>query len=299
MALIAALLLAALVAAPILAEALRRPARDRRSEAPGRFADLASGWTHFLWEGPAGGPVVVLIHGLTTPAFVWEAVSARLAARGFRVLRYDLFGRGYSEAAPGRQDSAFFLRQLEELLNHEALGGGLTLVGYSMGGAIAAAFAARHPGRVARLVLVAPAGLGHSLGPLQRFVERVPLIGDGVMRLFGGAKLRAELRPLLASPSAVPDLFRRQLAETRVRGFLPAVLSAQRHMLAEDRAADFAAVAAAGIPVAAVWGAADAVIPLAAKDRLAALVPWVPQEVVPSASHGLPHTHPEAVVRLV
>lgn len=294
----AAIAIVALAALPFLAEALRQPAHRRRAEAPGRFADLRSGWTHFRWVGPADGPPVVLIHGLTTPAFVWEGLAPLLAAKGFRVLSYDLFGRGFSQAVPGRQDRGFFLRQLEELLEHESLGGRLTLVGYSMGGQIASAFAARAPGRVERLVLVAPAGLGHQLRPIEAFVQRAPVVGDWVMRLFGGFKLRRDIRPLIGSPTTVPGIFERQLRETRLRGFLPAVLSSQRHMLAEAQPEDHRRIAAAGIPVTAVWGDADEVIPLAAKDCLAALNPAARQIVVPGAAHGLPHTHPEAIAAI-
>jgi pimeloyl-ACP methyl ester carboxylesterase len=299
MALTLGLLLALILAAPFLAEALRRPAHTRRAEAPGRFADLPSGWTHFRWTGPEDGPVAILIHGLTTPSFVWDGLTPLLSATGWRCLSYDLYGRGYSEAAPGRQDSAFFLRQLEDLLDHEGLRAPVTLVGYSMGGAIAAAFAARHPARVAGLVLVAPAGLGHQLRPLELFVQQTPLLGDWLMRLFGGRSLRTGLRALAGSPSTVPGIFERQIRETFARGFLPAVLSSQRHMLGEDRSEDLSTVAQVGLPMAAIWGDADAVIPISAKDRLEALVPGARQEVVAGATHGLPHTHPERVAALL
>ena len=303
MALTLALVLAALAAAPFAAEALRTPAHRRRAGAPGRFANLPSGWTHFRWwgerEGTADGRVAVLIHGLTTPSFVWEGLAPMLVARGWRCLAYDLYGRGHSQAVPGRQDAAFFLRQLEELLDHEALTGPVVIVGYSMGGAIATAFAARHPGRVARLVLVAPAGLGHRLSPLERLGERTPILGDWLMRVFGGINLRRHLGRLTGARSTVPDIARRQIAETRARGFLPAVLSSQRHMLAGDQEGLHRALAAAGVSVAAVWGDADTVIPLAARDRLAALNPAARQVVVAGATHGLPHTHPEAVAELL
>jgi pimeloyl-ACP methyl ester carboxylesterase len=295
----AAAALAALAALPFLAEALRRPAHARRAEAPGRFADLTSGWTHYRWDGPADGASVVLIHGLTTPAFVWEGLAPLLAAKGYRVLSYDLFGRGFSEAKPGRQDRGFFLAQLEELLDHETLDGPLTLVGYSMGGAIATAFAVRHPERVERVVLVAPAGLGHALRPIEAFVQRTLVLGDWVMRLFGGWKLRRDIRPLIGGPTTVPSIFERQMAETHVRGFLPAVLSSQRQMLAEDQSEDHRRLAAQGIPVTAIWADGDEVIPLAAKDRLAELNPRARQIVVNGAAHGLPHTHPETIAALL
>jgi alpha-beta hydrolase superfamily lysophospholipase len=63
----------------------------------GQLATLSRGVTHYTLEGPQDGPLVVLIHGLTTPAFVWDGIAPVLVARGYRVLRYDLFGRGCSD----------------------------------------------------------------------------------------------------------------------------------------------------------------------------------------------------------
>ena len=109
-----------------------------RAAAPGRIARLSQGATHYTWTGPENGPVAVCVHGLTTPLQAWDGIAARLAEAGYRVLAYDLYGRGYSDRPGGTQDSAFFLRQLDDLLADQGIAGDITLLGYSMGGAIAA-----------------------------------------------------------------------------------------------------------------------------------------------------------------
>lgn len=81
------------------------------------------------------GPVAVCVHGLTTPSFVWHGLARGLATFGYRVLIYDLYGRGYSDRAPGHQDQAYFLQQLNDLLEDQQIKGDITLLGYSMGGA--------------------------------------------------------------------------------------------------------------------------------------------------------------------
>ena len=63
---------------------------DLRKQADGKFAKLSAGQTHFRWSGGARGPVIVLVHGLTTPSIVWDAITPALTGLGFRVLRYDL-----------------------------------------------------------------------------------------------------------------------------------------------------------------------------------------------------------------
>lgn len=266
-----------------------------RAEAPGQFAQLSGGLTHYRWDGHRSGPVVVCVHGLSSASYVWEPVVKLLTTMGYRVLRYDLYGRGLSDRPKGRQDKAFFLRQLRELLKDQGLEGDLMLMGYSMGGAIATAFAAEETHRVDRLVLLAPAGLGCDLGRFFDLCARVPGVGDWAMQVLGGAVLRRQVRQGARQPLAdatIPDL---QQAETRFRGYLRAVLSSQRHFLHEPRAEDHAQIARAGVPVLAIWGQEDTVIPLTAMGRLAKINRTAMQAEITGAGHALPYTHPREI----
>lgn len=62
---------------------------------------------------------VVLIHGISMPSLVWKRVATRLAKAGFRVLIYDLYGRGYSEAPDAQTtsyDADLYITQLALLM---------------------------------------------------------------------------------------------------------------------------------------------------------------------------------------
>jgi len=105
----------------------------------------------------ASAPVIVLVHGMGhwTQA-AWDGVAAGLAAT-HRVIAFDLPGFGAS-AKPMRAYSLEFLiatlHEVVEALVPERF----SLVGHSLGGLIAAAYAADHPARVRHLALIAPAG---------------------------------------------------------------------------------------------------------------------------------------------
>jgi pimeloyl-ACP methyl ester carboxylesterase len=173
------------------------------------------------------------------------------------------------------------------------------LVGYSMGAAIATAFAARHPARVRRLALIAPAGLGTDFGPVARFVCRTPVLGDWIFLVSYPTQLRSGANREKRLPMSVPDLTDRVLEQISTQGYLPAILASLRGLLSGPREADHRAVAAAGMPVLAIWGQADAVIPLM---RKAALSEWQPEarnEVIPNAGHSLLYTHAERVCGLL
>lgn len=289
--------LGAAAAWPFAAEALRpRMTRGRRKAAPGQFAALSQGVTHYRWLGAGEGPVAVCVHGLTTPSFVWGPVAEALGKMGYRVLIYDLYGRGFSDRPRGAQDSAFFIRQLDDLLEDQGIAGDVTLLGYSMGGAIASAFAARQAGRIRQLVLLAPAGLGHDLGPLADMAVKYDLFGRWMMLGFYGKSLRRATEAERGLPGPIANMVDLQIAETRMKGFAPAVLSSLRGMLDEDLETAHRSVAEAGVPVLAIWGEKDEIIPLSCRDTLAEWNPKARQEVVAGAGHTLTYTHVGAVM---
>ncbi len=291
---------AVIAAAPFLREAAR-PAMSRRARraAPGQFADLPQGRVHYRWSGPEDGPVAVCVHGLTTPSFVWDRIAETLGQMGYRVLVYDLYGRGYSDRPRGAQDVDFFCRQLSDLLADQNVESDITLLGYSMGGMIAPGFAAAHPSRVRQLVLLAPAGVGHDLGPASRLIARTGLIGSWAMLSVYGRSMRRALEAERGQRSGVPGIVDMQIAQLRYRGFLPAVLASLRGALDEDSEAAHRVVSAASIPTLVVWGEVDEVIPVAGRETLAGWNPSARQHVVTGAGHAVPYSHDTEVAALL
>lgn len=289
-----------LIAAPVMVERRRKPMNNEmRKGAQGRFADLPSGKTHYQWHGPLDGPVAVCVHGLTTPSYVWDALVIGLNRMGYRVLTYDLYGRGYSDRTKGAQDAEFFNRQLEELLEDQEIDGGIMLLGYSMGGAIVTSYGAKHPDMLERLILLAPAGLGVKSSKIQLFITKTPIVGDWIMLVLGGRFLRKALENEAKTPSEVPNIYAKQRADTYVRGFLPAILSSQRNFLKGDLVKEHKVLAKANIPVAAIWGEADAIIPLSGLGKLAEINNKSRQTMISGAPHSLTYTYPNEVIKAI
>jgi pimeloyl-ACP methyl ester carboxylesterase len=123
---------------------------------------------HYVKRGR--GPAVVLLHGLGGFAESWRCTLDALAGRA-DVQAVDLPGFGLSGKPRARYDLMFFARVLHGFL--DALGlGQVSLVGHSLGGAIAVAYALTHPGRVDRLALIGAVvpGFGYRLSWLYRLV---------------------------------------------------------------------------------------------------------------------------------
>ena len=262
------------------------------------FVELPSGTVHYRLQGPEAGPVVVLVHGFSTPSFVWDDYFTPLTEAGYRVLAYDNFGRGLSDRPDAVYDADLFDRQLAELVEALKIDRRIDLVGYSMGGAIATIFTARHPDLVRSLTLIAPAGLGVASSENVELLKR-PVIGDWIVRLFGtrifysAASQEATSAP---NPGAFLAGFSRQL---EYRGYGDALLSTLRHYPLTGADAYFAEVGKSDKPVLAIWGEADDTVPYENAKKLMELMPQAQLRPYPGAGHNITFADPELVSGLI
>ena len=199
------------------------PALDdaARRGVAGRFVRLPDGVTHYDLAGPDSGARVVLVHGFSVPAYIWDSTAAALAGAGFRVARYDTYGRGWSDRPDAPYDLALFDRQLVGLLDSLGWRAPVHVMGLSYGGAITATFVSRHPERVRTLTLVDPVAgqsggvpwLMHAplVGPLLWQGLAVPMMADGQSSDF-------------VQPSRWPDWADRYRVQTHYAGFGRALL---------------------------------------------------------------------------
>jgi pimeloyl-ACP methyl ester carboxylesterase len=256
----------------------------------------------------AGAAALLLVHGLGDEADTWRHVLGPLAARR-RVVALDLPGFGRSGHPRRASTTAFFARVAGDLLG--ALGiERATLVGHSMGAAVAQRLALARPELVERLVLVAgclPVHAGLPPGPLWAFLT--PGLGEA-----GYTSLRraadggySTLRPYYADLDSLPEADRAFLA-ARVRarvwsdGQRRAFLSALRWMAIDRalRAGSFHDQAAhQRTPTLLVWGERDAIVPQAAAYAMAALLPDARVEVLPGAGHHPAQEQPARLVELI
>lgn len=113
-----------------------------------------NGVTLAVREWPAAGPTrgtIVAVHGLTANHTCWCPLAAVLASE-FRLIAYDLRGRGDSDKPERGYSLAEHARDLVGLLDHVGLGRAVVM-GHSLGANIGVWFAAHHPDRVDKLVL--------------------------------------------------------------------------------------------------------------------------------------------------
>lgn len=98
------------------------------------------------------GPPVVLLHGYPDNLQIWSELAIRLSDQ-FEVIAFDWPGMGYSEAWPGGTTPFHMAERLHKILDELAIDRP-SVVGMDMGGQPALVFAANHPERINRLVVM-------------------------------------------------------------------------------------------------------------------------------------------------
>jgi len=157
----------------------------REVECPFQKAHTAYGThgaIHYSLVGPEDGEVLVCFHGLNGSRMLFGSTAEILSNEGFRVLAFDLYGHGLSNApkvdlspcqacgtptcgAPrGRYSLDFFVHQCDELLHAVGLGDRpVSLLGLCLGGSVAVAFARAFPERVRKMCIISPSGFMQKL----------------------------------------------------------------------------------------------------------------------------------------
>ena len=230
-------------------------------------------------RGPAGrltyfvagsGPTIVLVHGANDQAGLW-AKAVKDLSRDFRLVIPDLPGHGESDPPSGHLDYPMLVAGVESVIQKEAPGEKVVLIGNSMGGWIATLVAQKNPQRVSHLILENSSGIsidykGPPLFPKNR--EEATQVMTAVQ---GPGK-----PPL--PPFVLDDLVRRTptspMARLAKTNLLPFFL--------DGKLRDFP------FPVTLVWGADDGVLPLDYARRFAGEFRESKLVTLPNCGH-IPH----------
>ena len=261
-----------------------------RPEGVGQYVALSAGVTRYEVAGPDTGRVAVLVHGFSVPAYIWDSTYHALALAGHRVIRYDLFGRGWSDRPDGAYDGAFYDTQLSELLDSLRVEGPVDLFGLSFGGFVAAHFASTHPERVRTLVLVDPITTSAQTPRLMA----TPVIGPFLWQTTVVPSMADNQASDFLHPEQFPGWADRYRPQVRFRGFGRALLRSRLVLGTADFPAIYAKIAQWGTPVLLVWGKQDQTLPIADAEQITRAIPGVEFFPVDSAGH-LPHLEQTAV----
>lgn len=221
------------------------------------------------FQAAGSGPLLILLHGITSTSEAWREVMPRLAER-YTVVAPDMMGHGRSAKPRGDYSLGAYAAGVRDLLAVLGFERG-TVVGHSLGGGIAMQFSYLFPEYVERMALISSGGLGKEVHPLLRAATLpgsewvLPLMarewsvraGDAVRSV--AARLGLEAGPDLAE-------FARGYASLVDEGAREAFLDTMRGVIGPDGQKVSALdrlYLADQMPTLIIWGSDDPVIPVA------------------------------------
>lgn len=249
-----------LVAAMAWLYAPDRPRAELEAKYAGpssQFLDVAGIRLHVRDTGRRDAPAVILLHGFGASLHTWDDWAAALDG-DFRMIRYDEPGFGLTGGDPGGDYSDTRATDVLAALMDRLGVARATIVGHSMGGRIAWRFAAAHPDRVERLVLMAPDGFaspGMGYGKKPTVPAMMKLLPYGLPMPL----LRASLKPGYGDPSVLNDAM-----AARYRNMLlaPGVRKAISDRMARAMLVDPVPIQRTiTAPTLLIWGARDGMVP--------------------------------------
>lgn len=232
-------------------------------------------------NGPRDAQAVIFLHGFGASLDTWEPWARVLAAR-FRVIRFDLPGFGLTGADPtGDYSDTRAIEILLDLMDQLGLDRA-DIVGNSLGGRIAWNFAARHPDRVSRLVLVSPDGFA-SPGFAYGKASDIPLMMRALPYIAPRGMLKANLEAAYARPEALSEetvtRYRDMMLAPGVRD---AILARMGQTILRDPGPTLATI---HTPTLLLWGEMDGMIPITNAADYTRLMPNATLVRLPNSGH--------------
>lgn len=231
---------------------------------------------HVEVSGEESGPVLVLLHGFTGSTATWKPVLENW--QDCRIVAIDLIGHGQTES-PADESRYAMERQLEDLdfifkkMNLEKF----TLLGYSMGGRTALAYACEFPDHIARLVLEsASPGLKLEAARTERR-ERDARLASEILE--GGIEQfveKWENIPLFDSQKSMPEQARRHVKQERLAQTAQGLANSLRGMGTGSQRSYWNCLRDLHIPVLLVTGKLDPKFCAIAREM---------QELLPASEH--------------
>lgn len=251
-----------------------------------RTAQIREGTVFYAVAGK--GPPLLLIHGFGGEIWVWEKQVSALSQR-YRLYIPDLLGYGYSDRPKVDYTPTFFIDSIRQLMDHLGVDRA-SLIGNSMGGGIAWAFALSRPERVDKLVLIdsiPPDLVPEVRNPSFRWflaIRNLPLLPSLAASLHTRGMLRTTLKEMVHDDRLITDaVVERQYQIGRIAGTGRVMTSTARQVGEVKR--HEGALAALAKPTLIIWGEQDEVFPVSVGKQLHSLIKTSELLVVKDSGH--------------
>ncbi len=270
----------------------------------GAWVSLKEGNLYYRWHYPdekvSNNETVVLVHGFSTPHFVWDGMKGFLLDAGYSVLVFDHYGRGYSERPRIKYTRDVFVQSLKELLDSQKISESVHLVGYSMGGPVVGHFTSEFPDMVESISLIAPAGF-MAENPTKDWWIMKRLVGEWFLNVFGSRLVfqgnEEKSEPSREDPLALSkkEFIKKVEIQMQYKGFINALLSTARNFNFFSTQEMFCDVGNLNKPILTIWGTEDEVVPFMGRKELTNYIPQSELLILEGGKHDITYAEPSMV----
>ncbi len=254
---------------------------SRYLRSPADMVDVAGTRLHVRDDGPKDAPALLLLHGFGSSLQTWDNWSADLA-RDHRVVRFDLPGSGLSAPDPsGNYSDARTMDIMVALLDQRGIAKA-SIIGNSIGGRMAWTFAATHPERTDKLVLISPDGFaspGFEYGKAPEVGFAIQLMRYTLPRLL----LSMSLKPAYVDQTVMNDALVTRYHDLMLGpGSREAMIARMAQTVLVDPVPLLRSIKA---PTLLLWGEQDALIPFTNSADYLKAIPDVRLVPLPGVGH--------------
>jgi pimeloyl-ACP methyl ester carboxylesterase len=255
----------------------------RKTIKTGNFTELTNGFTYYEIENRFNENTLVFIHGFSVPSYIWDKTYNTAKEKGFKVVKLDLYGRGFSDNPDIDYTDELFANQVIELLQELEIKKA-TFLGLSNGGRVISKLADLKPNMIEKLVYVSASSFNSHENNINKSVSkeevnafiknRYPTISSGQLSDFK----YPENYPLW------DDKYEELL---KFKGFARALISTVKNHKNLDL--ENKEISDSNKKVYTIWGDSDSVVIFNdIKGKLNKLLPNRFEYTVPNSGH-LPH----------
>jgi len=236
-----------------------------RKNTSGKFIQLTAGVTHYDAGGTDSGKVVILVHGFSVPYYIWDGTYDSLVQAGFHVIRYDEFGRGFSDRPDVRYDPVLYRTQLYELINSLKLKAPISLAGVSFGGAVVSDFVVHYPQMIDKITLIDPV---YSFGK----IDAPEIIANYKLAIDHEKQAAGQLDDF-KYPEQFPGWVDKYKVQMQYKGFRHALISTRNNYSKDSIIANYQALGSLQKKILLIWGREDQTVPFQYSDSLRKILP--------------------------
>jgi pimeloyl-ACP methyl ester carboxylesterase len=259
---------------------------EARKNISGQFINLGGGVTHYQSDGADTAKKIILVHGFSVPYYIWDGTYDSLVKVGFHVVRYDAFGRGFSDRPKVTYDHILYRTQLYDLVTSLKLKTPVSLAGVSFGGAVVSDFAAHYPQLIDKIILVDPV---YAFGKM----DDMEIISNYKMAMDHEKQAAGQLTDF-KYPDKFPGWVEKYKVQMKYKGFRHALISTRNNYPKDSIISNYQLLGKLQKKILLIWGREDVTVPFKYSDSLRKIitVDFVP---VDDAGH-LPYLEKPAMV---